>query len=125
MEYGGNVKLISEALKSRSTKIATGAVGGAGIMAVALNLLSARIDSIEKTVEGNKTLVLNIVDEKNNQVLNKLVNMEDSQKDLKDIIIRIDNRVFELVKNGKFSFKEVSKNLYTKKDSVKNNQKTN
>lgn len=86
-------------LKSRGTKI----VGGSGIVLVALNLMNDRINSVQKSIDEKEIAIVKMVDNKHESVLIELRHLGEQQKDMKTILEKIDQRVYEMNKKQVYS----------------------
>lgn len=89
---------LKELLKSRGTKVGTGIVGGSGLIALALNVFSQRIDDVKDAIDQKETAIMRTVEMKDYQVNSEIKHLQSQVKEVKDILIRLDNRVYELTK---------------------------
>ena len=87
---------LKELLKSRGTKVGTGIVGGSGLIAIALSMMSQRIDAVEKSIEYRENAIMQVVDTKHQQIVIRM-------DDMKEMLIKIDNRLYHLNKRDLYS----------------------
>lgn len=88
-------------MASKGAKIGGGVVAGGGTLIVALNLLGARIDAVEKHVDDVKKEVKTYVDFKHDAVLLQLKFMNDRQLDMNDMLKTLGERMYNERKHSK------------------------
>lgn len=87
---------IKDILKSTKTKL----IGGGTTLGIIVTLITSRIDTVERTMEKRlaekENHIMREVDYKHNQVMDKL-------EDLESLMIKLDQRIYELNKKVEYS----------------------
>lgn len=81
--------LINLFINSKAMKVSGGIVGGSGAFALILGIIDHKDKSIREYVNF-----------KNKAVMAEVIHIKDGQTEIKDILIKIDNRLYELNKRG-------------------------
>jgi len=110
---------IVDLLKSKITKVGGGIVGGSGIFIIAMNLMNDKIDTVSKGLDEKDAKITAMVDYKHTSVMAELNHLSDQQKEMKLILEKIDQRVYEMNKKQVYSELEGSR-LY-----LRNNKRHN
>lgn len=94
---------VGEVLKSKRTRIGGSILGGSGIIFLALNLMNDKITKVDESIDKKESAIMQIVESKHVQVLTEINHLQLQVKELKDIAIRMENRIYELNKKGLYS----------------------
>ena len=94
---------VTDLLKSKGTKIGGGIIGGAGLLTLDLNLMNDKIDSVQNSINVKEISLVNMVDYKHESVLTQLRHLNEQQKEMKTLLEKIDQRVYEMNKKQLYS----------------------
>lgn len=94
---------VGDVLKSKRTKIGGSILGGSGIIVLALNLMNDKISQVDKSIDKKEIAIMQVVESKHGQVITEINHLQIQVKELKDIAIRMENRIYELNKKGLYS----------------------
>lgn len=94
---------IVDLLKSKITKVGGGIVGGSGIVIIALNLMNDKIDTVSKGLDAKEAKIMAEVDYKHSSVMAELNHLSGQQKEMKLILEKIDQRVYEMNRKQMYS----------------------
>lgn len=94
---------LSDVLKSTKTKVGGGLVGGGGILLLALNLMNDKVDSVQKSMDSKEVAIVQMVESKHQNVLIELKHLIDQQREMKALLEKIDQRVYEINKKQLYS----------------------
>lgn len=104
---------VGEVLKSKATKIGGSVLGGAGLVTLAINLMNEKITMVSEEIDSNRMSIMKIVDTKHDQVMSELKHLTSAQKELRELVLRVDERLYHLNRKVNAELKPSLDTLYS------------
>lgn len=101
---------VADIIKSKVTKTGTALVGGGTALGIIVTLLTNRIDHVDQSIDKKEVQIMREVDYKHAQITVRLDGIEGQLQDVKDLLIKLDNRLYDLNKKDLYSSKVEGEN---------------